>query len=360
MTASWFVIRSTTGNKIVSCLPSAEPALRSQVYVTPDFQGDHSLWTWMDTVYLQNKANALVLDIRKGRLRMMEDTEICVYSRKEGSEARAQQWGTRTCVDDFGRKQPGEAICSLANDEWVLDMGAADDTGYDKLILFPTQTIDNDHQRWDFVPEAQWLDQMKMQPSQAPLPHQDDNNAAYATDLSAYPALGPKRSASIANSLSDHADPSFHASANSQDAYEFSISSRSSSSADLAGMDFPHGLMPAKRGSQSSTGAPVAAFKECHYQVYSQSLSQGAIQSDKSLAMAAAYETWRWWREKSSDASDAKQQDKARATVLSMARTEATKLLGNCHVPASNHQTVLNMTNRYMLQLYEQPSTSTP
>ncbi|ORX58286.1 hypothetical protein DM01DRAFT_1405899 [Hesseltinella vesiculosa] len=285
----------------------------------------------MDGSFLLNKGNQLVLDIRKGRLRMMEDTEICVHSKKEGmAEARVQQWGTRPCTDEFGRKQAGQAIYSLANEEWVLDIGATDESGYHKLVLFPSQTVDNDHQRWDLLPSV----------DASLLPMDSSLSSSLDTSLPTTP--------------SSSLDPSQPSVLDAQSYHEFSTASRSSSSADLGGIDFPYGLMPAKRASQSSSsGTSLSVFKESHYQVYSFVASPSSIPpSDKQVAMAAAYETWRWWREQP-DMSEAKQQE-ARTTLLSMARTEVLKLLGNASNHTHNQQNVLTLASRYVVQLLDQ------
>ncbi|KAI9299449.1 hypothetical protein BJ944DRAFT_245234, partial [Cunninghamella echinulata] len=84
---------------------------------------------------------------------------------------------------------------------------------------------------------------------------------------------------------------------------------------------------------------------------------------EKSIALAAAYETWQLWKKEQVDHSiDStiplkEKQDKIRSTLQSMARTEATKLLNDTS-SNNNHQSIYNLVNRYIIQLYEQlPST---
>jgi hypothetical protein len=62
----WFSIRSVATGKLITCLSGPAPLLRSQVYVSSDPLSDSSLWAW-DGAFLRNKANDLVLDIRKGK-----------------------------------------------------------------------------------------------------------------------------------------------------------------------------------------------------------------------------------------------------------------------------------------------------
>ncbi|KAI9299407.1 hypothetical protein BJ944DRAFT_172418 [Cunninghamella echinulata] len=255
---NWFYIRSIATGHVISCLSSKESLLRSQVYVCPlQTPNDNSLWKWEKT-FLKNKATGLVLDIRKGRLRMMEDTEICLYNQKTEDESRNQQWGLRESIDDLGRKQKGTFIYSMYNQEWVLDVGQIDDQkGFNKLILFPSQTIDNDNQRW--LIEYQSL---------SPLHHDEINNHHHHNDLflSNTTLSSPSNSFIIDHQQQKQPSPT---AVDAQSYHEFSTSSRSSSSADLSGLNFPYGLMPAKRGSQSSVNS-LTNYKESHHMVYIQ------------------------------------------------------------------------------------------
>lgn len=346
---TWFHIRSVATGKVITCISGPETPLRSQVYVCPYQSTDSSLWTWDDS-FIRNKATNLVLDIRKGRIRMMEDTEICLYSRKASDDAHNQKWGCRESMDDLGRKQQGSFIYSLGSPEWVLDIGPIDGkhNNNNKLILFPSQTIDNDNQRWVLEPA---IDTTSISCTASSFPM--DASISPTSHATASAISTPTATAPVT-----HMDQ--------QSYHEFSFSSRSSSSVDLAGMDFPYGLMPAKRGSQSSgLASSLSAYKESHQLVYIQQAPQS---SDKVMAMAAAYETWQVWKKDHLDqalnpsATPKEQQDKVRSTLSSLARAEATRLLNDTNTPATNtathRQSVLNLTNRYILQLYDQlPST---
>ncbi|KAG0187080.1 hypothetical protein DFQ28_006900 [Apophysomyces sp. BC1034] len=146
----WMYIRAISTGNVISASCRGD-ALRSQVYVHPPKQVDEELWRW-EGKYLKNKATGLVLDIRKGRLRLIEDTEICLYEMKPVEEARNQLWGMRDdLVDALGRRLPGCIIHSVLHDDWVLDVQVNSADGEAKLILFPYQVIDNEFQRWSFV-----------------------------------------------------------------------------------------------------------------------------------------------------------------------------------------------------------------
>jgi hypothetical protein len=64
-TNGWFYIRSTSTGNVVAASTNTNVLLRSQVIVTPSTLSDHELWCWKGQ-FLCNKANDLVLDIRKG------------------------------------------------------------------------------------------------------------------------------------------------------------------------------------------------------------------------------------------------------------------------------------------------------
>ncbi|CAO3625013.1 unnamed protein product [Cunninghamella blakesleeana] len=349
---NWFYIRSIATGNVISCVSKVEPLLHSQVYVCPlksSNKNDHdeSLWKWENNL-LKNKATSLVLDIRKGRIRMMEDTEICLCEQKSEEESHNQQWGLRECVDDLGRKQKGTFIYSIYNQEWVLDVGSIDNhlKGYHRLILFPSQTIDNDNQRWliDYLNEN---------------PHQKDH--LYSTNTTTNDHSHKHHPSSLKidqlniNHQEDPATATTPSSIDAQSYHEFSTSSRSNSSADLSGLNFPYGLMPAKRGSQSSVHS-LSHFKDSHQLVYVQ---QNQNLSEKSIALAAAYESWQLWKKEQDDPSIPlkEKHDKNRSTLQSMARNEATKLLNDTNA-SNNHQGVYNLVNRYIIQLYEQLPTT--
>lgn len=149
-----------------------------------------------------------------GRLRLIQETEICLYDAKPVEEAHNQLWGVREGImDALGRQQPGNVIYSLSNDDWVLDIHSNPENGTCKLILFPFQAVDNDFQLWTFVNEND-KEQLAMAPA-------------------------------IKNTLPSSTIPSSEAEMYSQ------------------------GLSPAKRGSQSSvTMLSLDAYRECHQMVY--------------------------------------------------------------------------------------------
>lgn len=60
----YFYIRSVSTGNVVCSVKDQDP-LRSQVMVTPPTLSDSELWYWKDQ-FIFNKANDLVLDIRKG------------------------------------------------------------------------------------------------------------------------------------------------------------------------------------------------------------------------------------------------------------------------------------------------------
>jgi hypothetical protein len=86
-----------------------------------------------------------------GRLRLIEDTEICVFTPKPKEMALNQRWTTRQCTDDLGRDQTGCFVCSISNDEWVLEVQHASEQ-HAKLLIFPARDFDNENQRWEFEP----------------------------------------------------------------------------------------------------------------------------------------------------------------------------------------------------------------
>lgn len=64
-TNGFFYIRSTSTGNVVAASTNTNDLLRSQVIVTPSTLSDHELWYWKGQ-FICNKANDLVLDIRKG------------------------------------------------------------------------------------------------------------------------------------------------------------------------------------------------------------------------------------------------------------------------------------------------------
>ncbi|CAO3668396.1 unnamed protein product [Umbelopsis vinacea] len=148
----WFRIRSLFNGYVVAVdreLVNTDQLLRAQVYLYPAQYDEYELWQW-DGQYLKNKATDLVLDIRKGRLRLIEDTEICLFTPKPVDKALNQRWTTRQSTDDLGRMQTGCFVCSLSNDEWVLEVQHTHAPENPKLLLFPAKDFDNESQRWEF------------------------------------------------------------------------------------------------------------------------------------------------------------------------------------------------------------------
>ncbi|KAI9470011.1 MAG: hypothetical protein EXX96DRAFT_512305 [Benjaminiella poitrasii] len=163
----WFYIKHVSTQKVISIYDNDESDyIRSQVIVKKPEYIDSELWCWDDN-YLRNKKTGLVLDIRKGKLRLIEDTEICLYHKKPIESAENQLWAVRTNISLLNATHPlsqqtektvlssfvGSVIYSICNSDWVLDISHEDET---KLILFPYHPDDSDcckRQRWDFVPE---------------------------------------------------------------------------------------------------------------------------------------------------------------------------------------------------------------
>ncbi|KAG2207677.1 hypothetical protein INT47_011797 [Mucor saturninus] len=223
---SWFYIQhKSTGKVIASACDDHNDHARSQVVVIKPRYTSNELWCW-DEDCLKNKATGLVLDIRKGKLRLIEDTEICLYYKKPPQEAHNQLWGIRPAAGSVGsaaehplhQNQVGIVIYSICNSDWVFDICSHEnptEKERQNLILFPHQSS-SQHQTWDFIPEN------------------DVNTNAYATVQE--PGLVYDDS-SLESSLIDD--------------YNYDRgSSVSSNSCESVG--FAHGLSPAKRSSQTS------------------------------------------------------------------------------------------------------------
>ncbi|CAO3621200.1 unnamed protein product [Cunninghamella blakesleeana] len=206
-----------------------QEALTSQVYVYSAQQTDNELWKW-EGQYLRNKATDLVLDIRKGRLRLIEDTEVCLYNEKPLEEAHNQLWGIKDAVE-----KPGKVIYSISNEDWVLVHNESN-----KLLLYPSEPLLEMNDHWDLIDEKDFV-----------LSH------------SSHP---------IENNWSLPNTPSL------------------SSSADTYDGDYPQALTPAKRGSQGSVSLhSMDNFKDFHDRLYNE---DDAHLSDKGMSMAVAYHTW--------------------------------------------------------------------
>ncbi|KAI9488476.1 hypothetical protein BDB00DRAFT_39413 [Zychaea mexicana] len=365
MRVKWFYIKSASSDNVVSAAKVAtddEPLMRSQVYVCSPRHVDEEQWCW-DGQHLVNKATELVLDIRKGRLRLIEDTDICIYSKKPEDEALNQRWSVQ-CDDP---NIPTYYICSQSNSGWVLDIRTGHQSGDQKLILSPHQTIDKENQLWVFVSAEnasngdEGTESIATKstddaphtccPSHArtlvirisgDIPHhfiteayRFSNNPFTAMNSSAF-------GASLSRTLS-HASTSSSHSINEQD-------------------QFPaYGLTPAKRGSQSSVtaGLTLNAFKECHQLVY---LERNPHLSDKTIAMAAAYHVWQTWKEqqvslltRQSGGFASEEQEDAettRARLQAMAQDEASKIFDHYSDQLNNHkETALVLTKRLIISL---------
>ncbi|KAF7727419.1 hypothetical protein EC973_007583 [Apophysomyces ossiformis] len=354
----WTYIRSIATGNVISARGDGADALRSQVYVRPPKETDEELWRW-EGKYLKNKATGLVLDIRKGRLRLIEDTEICLYSMKPEEEARNQLWGMREdSVDALGRRLPGCVIYSVFHDDWVLDIQVNSVESEAKLILFPYQVIDNEYQRWSFVSDLHaTTSTLPMTTTNSHL-HHNNNSSNSNSNNNNY---------SNNNNHSNHAitSPAISPYAFASPTVDLSPSTSSSSLHDMP-MDFVHGLTPAKRGSQSSmSGLALDTYKQAHQCVY---VERSGPRSDKTVAMAAAYQTWQKWKtdQLNSQAmptpdmmlNQRTRHEKTRAQLQLNARNEAIQLLEKSDFLKNQKEVTLSLTNRYITQLYEQMPSS--
>ncbi|KAK4512176.1 uncharacterized protein ATC70_013419 [Mucor velutinosus] len=232
---NWFYIKHVGTNKIIaSCLCQDDAAndntillMRTQVIVTKPTYSDNELWCWDDR-QLRNKSTGLVLDIRKGRIRFMEDTEICLYYKKSMEDSQNQLWAVQTEFQQTEhplvkrrssqKTRIGSVIYSVANSDWVLDVCPEGQ----KLILFPYSQDLNHQQRWLFIPEKEMI--LTEEPTSL-----SDNKMAGTSTYEAY-----------------YSTPLSSSSCNSNTSSSYSINS----------MGFAHGLTPAKRcSSQSSLAA---------------------------------------------------------------------------------------------------------
>ncbi|KAI9248656.1 hypothetical protein BY458DRAFT_494301 [Sporodiniella umbellata] len=296
---NYFYIKSVSTGLVVT--GQSQDALRSQVTVNAATLEANQLWYWKGQ-FICNKANDLVLDIRKGRLRLIEDTEICLYHEKALEEAHNQLWGIREdVVDSYGKRLDGVTIYSTASNEWVLDIQQAEHGGY-KLVLFPLQQIDNDNQHWSLVPEGQ-LDPATPPPSASYFSLQNTTPPASANASPTYPS------------------------------------------------EFPQGLSPAKRGSHSSIFS-MEAFKDYHTRVYT---TQEANLSDKGIAMASAYHIFQNWKLDQISHDVCHRSGDVRSHLQSLTQAEVSKLLLNSTLYANNHKdSAGSLASRLVLQLYDQ------
>jgi hypothetical protein len=170
-----------------------------------------------------------------------------LYNPKPLEEASNQLWAVREdAVDVYGRPLPGSYIYSLCSNEWVLDFQPTENENQQKLVLFPLQPIDNDNQRWLFVPEGEL-----------------DLTVPIATTIE---LLSRKNSLkNVSPSASNTTTNGSYFSNDMMITPPGSITSSPSVTTTDAG--FPQGLTPAKRGSHSAIFS-METFKEYHNRVY--------------------------------------------------------------------------------------------
>ncbi|KAI7899464.1 uncharacterized protein BX663DRAFT_520994 [Cokeromyces recurvatus] len=178
-TSKWFYIKHVSTQKVISICSNNGDYIRSQVIVKDPNYTEDELWCW-ESNYLKNKKTGLVLDIRKGKLRLIEDTEICLYNQKPLDKAKNQLWAVQTditVINEYPHPLSEKTsffeviIYSLYNSDWVLDISPDDDT---KLVLFPYHP--DQQQRWYFMPEKETLHPTKE-------PHLLFNNESISSDL---------------------------------------------------------------------------------------------------------------------------------------------------------------------------------
>ncbi|KAI9300305.1 hypothetical protein BJ944DRAFT_273237 [Cunninghamella echinulata] len=293
----WFYIQSSKTGHVISAdrhiQSEGNEALRSQVYVYSAQQTDEELWRW-DGQYIRNKATDLVLDIRKGRLRLIEDTEICLYHEKPLEQAQNQLWGMK---DVSGIGKSGKLIYSISNEDWVLVHNDSN-----KLLLYPSEpsALQQDmNDSWDFINEEDFM--------------LSTSNHQH-------------------NSWSMPNTPTLSSSADTYD-YEYP----------------PQALTPAKRGSQGSVSLhSMDNFKDFHDRLYNEDDSQ---LSDKGMSMAVAYHTW---TNRLVTIKEVEDDESRRFQLQKDAENEALNILLNHSKDGHHKETILHLTNRYINQLYDE------
>ncbi|RUP48468.1 hypothetical protein BC936DRAFT_144529 [Jimgerdemannia flammicorona] len=149
----YFYIKSIANGYVITQDPSNldPPAKLITCQQTFESPACHlQLWRW-DGDFLVNKATEYVIDIYKGRLRVIEDTELVACFRK-GENANNQRWGVEAARDQRNRPEEGSYLYLLANSDWVIDVK---ETGTDegaKVIAYQRKPFDNDNQKWEFEP----------------------------------------------------------------------------------------------------------------------------------------------------------------------------------------------------------------
>ncbi|KAI7908216.1 uncharacterized protein BX663DRAFT_24982 [Cokeromyces recurvatus] len=291
------------------------------IFDLPPTLSDYELWCWKGQ-FLCNKANGYVLDIRKGRLRLIEDTEICLYHAKPLEEAHNQLWSVREDpVDVYGRPLPGVYIYSLYSNEWVLEIQQSSSEKYQKLVLFPLQPIDNENQRWLFVPEGQLDLNIPIQDILSLTTRKNSSSSIHECILTPPASLSP--SSSYPTPTSEY--------------------------------EYPQGLSPAKRGSHPSIFS-MDTFKEYHQRIYTLQKQQNI--SDKGIAMAAAYHIFQNWKldqldhDLISDFPLLTSPFEIRSRFQTLVQKEVHKLLSNSN---TNHlENTSSLSTRFIIQLYDQ------
>jgi hypothetical protein len=172
---NWFSVKHILTNKVMSSCDMLQGgiSIESPVIVTKPQHNDNELWRWAGQ-QLENKSTGLVLDIHEGlyfpswceirsdrfligKLRAIEDTEICLCYKKPPEDAHSQMWGIQTSntSDLFTRRfsqvdSIGKTIYSISNSDWVLDVCP----NSQKVILFPQDPLESSlQQKWEFIPE---------------------------------------------------------------------------------------------------------------------------------------------------------------------------------------------------------------
>ncbi|KAI8335811.1 hypothetical protein BC941DRAFT_429441 [Chlamydoabsidia padenii] len=293
---TWFYIQSTkTGHVVSACrqIQNGEvEAARSQVHVYAPLQTDDELWTWSGQ-YIRNKATSLVLDIRKGRLRLIEDTEICLYQEKPLEAASNQLWGVRdAAANSSSTLSHGKLIYSISNADWTLMQDG------DRLLLYPQEPLLS-YDTWDLVAEGCLLPSLS---SSSPTTTTSEWN-------------GPTTPGNI-------------------------------SSLDY---DYPQGgLTPAKRGSQGSVNLySMDSFKDYHDRLYRE---KDTHLSDKAISMAIAYHSWI-----ATTLDPIKEDDESsRIQLQNQAEQEALDLLLSDQYQDHHKETVIHLTSRYVTLLIDQ------
>ncbi|KAL7311652.1 hypothetical protein PS15m_009386 [Mucor circinelloides] len=162
--------------------------------------------------------------VNTGKIRFMEDTEICLYDKKSVEDSQNQLWAVQAEFQPTehplvrrrsSQKTPiGSVIYSVAKSDWVLDVC----TEGQKLILFPYNQDLSHQQRWLFIPEKEMI--LTEEPTSLFGNNKVDTSSAayYSTPISSS-----------------------------------SFSSSNSSSYSIDSTEFAYGLTPAKRCSSQSS-----------------------------------------------------------------------------------------------------------